>query len=76
MEKLQKEKETPKVAIIIAIVLLLYVMMASCTKRVFVGDQEAIYWRVLFEQCQTEHTDCEDLLNECVELGNNLLNCP
>lgn len=76
MENLQKEKETPKIVLWIAVMVLMYMMLASCTKRVFVGDSEAIRWRVLYETCQMEKSNCVDLLNECVEVGDSLLNCP
>lgn len=76
MEKVQKKEAASKVVNVIAVVLLLYVMLASCTKRVFVGSEESIYWRLQFERCQVDRKDCESLLNECVEAGDLLLFCP
>ena len=49
----------------------------SCAgKIVYLGSQDAIFYKMIYEQCHDDHMSCENSLTQCTFNVDNLLYCP
>jgi hypothetical protein len=54
------------------IVVIIGLVCASCIKTIYVGDEEAITYRILYEQCHKEYLDCNSDLTVCVNICDEM----
>lgn len=69
-------KQAPSLFGLAIILVILYVMLGGCVKKVYVGEPEYVEAVRMYDQCRKSHLACEDLLEECIELGQRLEHCP
>jgi len=48
------------------------VLFSACVKTVYVGDEDAIRYKVLYEQCHKDDVACQIDLDTCVKICDEL----
>ena len=58
-----------QIIILISIILL---CMISCVKTIYVGDEEAIRYRILYEESHEHEIDCRKDLDICIKICDDI----
>jgi len=69
-------KKNKRLSLQIAILIFLLVILSTCTKRIYLGNEDALLYKNLYDECRGKEEICHALLKGCFEEGGLLLNCP